>query len=260
MKHIIITRFLCTPFGFDVGTLLSDQMYKQRLQLLKSNLLPSLANQTNKSFELLLAVHDWLALDRVQALQKALAPMPFKASVIRYSCLEQELKARWQPGSKMIATRIDDDDFIWSGAAAEAQAEAAEVKGFGACGYTTGFVYVAKTKELYDYMNSYGSVGHIALFQSLIADSSFLPYTSFINPYSMSHVKVADHLKKVNAAYGCAIKFKQFNWPGAFIYYRHDANVSGSKFKVPSRDSRTKFVLSDMLPKLKKEFAFSVAS
>lgn len=61
IKHWIVVRFFnCELGNHTTKDILSDKMLSMGLQLLKSNLLRSLDNQSCKDFELVLLVHPQL--------------------------------------------------------------------------------------------------------------------------------------------------------------------------------------------------------
>lgn len=267
IKHFVIIRFY--PFQDPNFTqdIFDLKFIDTQLTLAKDNVLPSLENQTNKSFEIVFLANEKYFADKkydviFSTLKKAtVLPVTF----INYAeggALARLIGAAYNKFDYVIQSRIDFDDFIHKGAIADTQSKVEECDRILSYGYCRGYTYL--NGELYPYYETYDGVGHLAMLQSLMLKSSFAKTIPFVGVYSLGHTKAKTDLEKILERQGIQFvdsMFQQNLTTDAFIYFRHDATYShkGQPMSfVPGYIRRHKKLTAKDITKrqLEEDFAF----
>ena len=119
IKHIIATRFLC--FDGNLGENVTSKEYiDMGLRLMSSYLIPTLENQTNSDFELVVLVHPKLNLG---VYKRKIMSMSDKLDikVVRYNKFDEYVSEAALQAENLIVSRIDYDDLVWKGAVEDTQ-------------------------------------------------------------------------------------------------------------------------------------------
>ena len=267
IKHFIFTRFFCVQRNSYPYNVLDVNFLKGQLPLAK-NMLSSLENQTNKNFELVFLMNPKFPDDPkyefiFTTLQNS-TTLPLK--FIKDNEMSNLVKAALNDYDFVIQSRMDFDDFIFKGAVADTQSKINECENILSYGYCKGYTYVYK--ELYPDYRPCNGIGHYAILQSIILNSSFAKRISFINPYNFDHAKVKPRLKEFLEKNNVEFQehmFQQNMSVNAYIYFRHEFSrynlVNHSKMKIPPEQQklseRKKLTTEDITKKqLEEEFGF----
>lgn len=240
IKHLILMRFFSFydpkyPYDiFDVDFLAKN------LTLAKNNALRSLANQTDKNFEIVFVINARFFED---------AKYEFIFTTLRDACNELSLEFRfmkmqqevtdWQHKYKVselpaiiesamneydyvIQSRYDFDDFLYKEAIADTHSKVDGCESIMGYGYCKGYRYVQK--ELYPFFHFKG-VGYHSILGSIIVKSSVAKTLPFICIYNFAHDKAKLGIQKFTERNGFEFSedmFQQNTDDNAFIYFRHD--------------------------------------
>lgn len=145
IKHILITRFLCTNFK-EIGDdkLLSNENVEYHFNLLKNNLLRSLSAQTTKNFELVILIHKKLKQYNPIIFEKLnKLKYEFHITPMFVSDLRDYSYTFYQYYDRVITSRIDLDDFISHSAIEQLQKYSESVQKICLYGFRDGFVTVS---------------------------------------------------------------------------------------------------------------------
>ena len=240
IKHIIITRFLCTNFnGISDDKLLSNENIKYHFDLLKSNLLRSLSAQTTKNFELVILIHRNLKKynkSTLLSLQQLKYDFPIKLMVV--SDLRDYVYGFYKNHDRVITSRIDLDDFISHNVIEELQKYSEGVQKICLYGFKDGFTMQMNNdgRHLY-YMkpSSYAKkeIGYLAILLSLIVNTSSIKVPCTILD-TKDHTDCITFLKQNPQKFGLdVIDFKHYHYVNyaenqtyTYIYYRHNKSDS----------------------------------
>lgn len=253
LKHLIIVRFLVKPFGkIDV---LSQLVIDNRLNFLIKNLIPSLNNQCNVDFELILMTNPLFDKETLEKIDQSIkiCNNRFKYSIIPYGNeVQVKLKNEWNNNDYVVLTRIDDDDFINKFAVQDVRdlIQINENIPILVSGYKYGYKYVFGENTIQNFVSEH-NLGHIAIFQSFIYRTKDVPFSTSLNPYNFPHTNVVDSLNKL----GYSFKIVHFDRQEGFIYFRHPFANSYSINKQSQ-----KFIPNNQLEKehLKDMFGFRI--
>lgn len=267
IKHFVFSRF----FNFEDPKYphdIYDVVFLTKQLLLAQNMLKSLENQTNKNFDLVFIVNpkffDNPKYEFIfQALQYA-TTLPLK--FIKVNELPSLVKDAYEKYDFVIQSRMDFDDFIFKDAIADTQNKVNECENMLIYGYCRGYTFIYN--ELYPDYRLCDGIGHYAILQSLILNSSFAKRIPFINPFSFDHAKIKRMAKTFFEKHGIEFSesmFQQNTSANAYIYFRHEFShynlVNHSKMKTPPDQpkiaDRKKMTTKDITKKqLAEQFGF----
>ena len=260
IKHFINVQFFHWqnpkyPYNiFDVDFLLSQIPLAQ-------NIFRSLENQTNRNFEMIFRTHPDIFSDVkykpvFAALEKSTS-LPIKfVSKHNY----QHIKEALNNYNYVITSRMDFDDFVYKDAVAYIQDKTKDCEDILVHGYCKGYEYICG--ELYSHKNLWGGIGHLAIMQSLIVNSSFAKTIPFISINSFTHEKFKTLMKEFLEKKGVEFRenmFEQNTSTDAYIYYRHNFSqelhrYGNTEFKIPERLPLTTANITKK--QLEEEFGF----
>lgn len=225
IKHIIATRFLC--FNGNLGDkVLSKEYIDRGMELMSKYLVPTLENQTNQNFELVLLVHDKLNLRGKTSKFVGLSDK-LTIKVVRYGQFDNYVRMAAKDCENLIVTRIDYDDLVWNGAVDDIQKRIGKAPLY-VYGYNRGFAWQEGTSDLRLFLQDYRGKGNMSVFQSCVINTSLLGPVG-IHPYRWNHTKplessVCQGINKND------ILFERNFDTDAFIWVRHENTSSGLIF------------------------------
>ncbi|UTH76249.1 glycosyltransferase [Chromobacterium sp. IIBBL 290-4] len=212
-----ILHLFFTPFCIGV----EDELVSlYRLEILKNITIPSMASQTSKNFtwyilfdencsELiksnLIRTTESFEMITLVAVSKYSDRIQKSVEITKYRIASEE-------PSIIIQSRIDDDDAMHIEAIENIQNQAVELikhHEITAIGLDSGYDYLCEEKAIKPIHENSLSIGLSLAFQ---------PHINTAGIFSISHMTVIDHFKKVNGANGStSIKLS----PGSYLYTRH---------------------------------------
>lgn len=267
IKHFVFSRFFPRQdpkYPYDV----LDVDFLSKQLIIANNMLRSLENQTNKNFDLVFIANpmffDNPKYEFIFSTLQASTALPLTFTTREN--IPRLVKEAYKKYDFVIQSRMDFDDFIYKDAVEDTQCKIEECKNILVYGYCNGYTYVYN--ELYlDYRPCNG-IGHYAILQSMILNSSFAKKIPFISSYSFDHAKIKNKLKdffeKNNIAFSENM-FQQNMSANAYIYFRHEFShynlINRSKMKTPPEQQkiseRKKLTTEDITKKqLEDEFGF----
>ena len=266
VKHFVVVRFFpYQSIDYPYNVLNPDFLAKQAA-LVKSNIIKSLENQTNKNFELIFYVHSYLLSDkRYKPILATLKDSEtWQIRFFKKGDIIPVFKEAFDNYDYVIHTRMDFDDFVYKDAVADTQNKINECADILSYGYCKGYRYRSLEENLYHYLYLSNGTGHPSVFQSLIMKSSFAKDLPFVSSYSFAHHKVKPKLKnfleKNNIEFSENM-FLQNVSDNAYIYFRHEfANeIIAKKRKMTDNLKRSNSVLVEDMTKeqLEEEFGFN---
>lgn len=225
IRHIIAVRFLC--FDGNLGDkVLSKEYIHMGLHLMSNYLVPTLENQTNKNFEVVILVHPKLNLG---AYKKKIISLggTLNLDVVRFNKFDEYIKDAAKTAENLIITRIDYDDLVWDGAVADAQ------KRIGLAplyiyGYNRGYAWKEDDDKIMAFYQEYKKRGHMSIFQSAIIQTND-PDVVGIHPYKWNHTKPMES-PHVQAIRKDKVKYEPNYTKDAFVWVRHENTSSGLIF------------------------------
>lgn len=113
MKHYIITRFaswLSAGSGMTIEKLFSDEFLNDSFIKLKNALIPTLENQTNKNFTLIINIHNDIPIEKLFFLKEL--NTTFEIKILRTNEISTFILKNSIGNDNVIISRIDIDDFI----------------------------------------------------------------------------------------------------------------------------------------------------
>lgn len=225
IKHIIATRFLC--FEGNLGDkVLSKEYIDMGLHLMSNYLIPTLENQTNKNFELVVLVHPKLNLGVYKRKFLAMSDK-LHIEVVRFNKFDEYVRDAAVLAENLIVTRIDYDDLVWNGAVDDIQKRIG-IAPLYIYGYNRGYAWHEGKTDLMAFYQEYQKRGHMSIFQSCIIKTSVQELVS-IHPYKWNHTKPMESIENHNIS-GSLVKFEPNYNKDAFVWVRHENTSSGLIF------------------------------
>jgi len=225
IKHIIATRFLC--FEGNLGDkVLSKEYIDMGLHLMSDYLIPTLENQTNQNFELVVLVHPKLNLG---AYKRKFIAMSDKLhiEVVRFNKFDGYVAEAAKDAENLIISRIDYDDLVWNGAVADAQSRIGKAPLY-IYGYNRGYAWKEGDASIMAFYQEYKKRGHMSIFQSAIIKTSCSEVAG-IHPYKWNHTKPMEALE-ARGIKPSLFKFEPNYTKDAFVWVRHENTSSGLIF------------------------------
>ena len=225
IKHIIATRFLC--FEGNLGEkVISKEYIDMGMHLMSQYLIPTLENQTNKNFELLVLVHPKLNLG---VYKRKFTGMSDKLTinVIRFAKIDEYIAEAAKTAENLIVTRIDYDDLVWNGAVDDIQHRIGKAPLY-IYGYNRGYAWHEGKIDLMAFYQEYGKRGHMSIFQSCIINTSDEDITG-IHPYKWNHTKPMESFA-IKAIPQGKVLYEPNYTKDAFVWVRHENTSSGLIF------------------------------
>ncbi len=240
IKHLILVRFFSFYDPAYPQDIFDADFLAENLTLARNNGLRSLANRTNKNFEILFILNARFAEDK---------KYEFIAATLKDICAELSLECRfmympkdvtdWRLKYKaselpsiiaqemdnydyVIQSRFDFDDFLYKDAIADMHSKVADCPGVMGYGYCRGYRYVQG--ELYPFFHFKG-VGYHSILGSIIFKSSVAKNLPFLCIYTFPHDKAKLGIKRFVERNGLTFSedmFQQNIADNAFVYYRHE--------------------------------------
>lgn len=213
IKHLILVRFYCIKLSkniFDENLL--NEGYKNMINFL----IPSLNNQTDKNFTLVLLKHENsnFLLNKILELKKL---CKFDVEIINFIDLEKYISKLNK--EKIILSRIDHDDCIRNDCVSIIKQNINYDTDLFYIGFEKGFTQdINKKYELYEFNASYGKIGSMSIMISLFINWNKLQ----INPYKYNHTKIVQLLKEEFNLQNENIIINSFN--RMFIYNQTGTN------------------------------------
>ena len=222
IKHIIATRFLCSDGKFG-EKVLSKEFLDMGFRLISSYLIPTLENQTNKSFELVIMVHPKLNLGVYKRRLLALSDK-LNIQVVRYNKFDEYACEAAKEAENLIITRIDYDDLVWNKAVEDIQSRTGKAPLY-IYGYNHGYMYVSGSKEAYALHQEYRGNGTMSVFQSCIIDARDAELIG-LHPYKWNHTRPFEVLDILGIDRS-KVLFERDLTSNALAWVRHENTMSG---------------------------------
>lgn len=225
IKHIIATRFLC--FEGNLGDkVLSKEYIDMGLRLMSNYLIPTLENQTNKNFELVVLVHQKLNLGVYKRKFLAMSEK-LNIQVVRFNKFDEYVRAAAAEAENLIVTRIDYDDLVWNGAVEDVQKRIG-IAPLYIYGYNRGFAWQEGKHDLMVFYQEYKKHGHMSIFQSCVINTGVQELVG-IHPYKWNHTRPLEAIERgeINKQ---LVKFEPNYLKDAFVWVRHENTSSGLIF------------------------------
>lgn len=225
IKHIIATRFLC--FEGNLGDkVLSKEYIDMGLHLMSDYLIPTLENQTNQNFELVVLVHPKLNLGAYKRKFLAMSDK-LHIEVVRFNKFDEYVAEAAKDAENLIISRIDYDDLVWNGAVADAQSRIGKAPLY-IYGYNRGYAWKEGDASIMAFYQEYKKRGHMSIFQSAIVKTSVSELVG-IHPYKWNHTKPMEALE-ARGIKPSLVKFEPNYTKDAFVWVRHENTSSGLIF------------------------------
>lgn len=240
-KHLIITRFLCFD-NMSLGRkVLESDIINSNKNIFKKYLLPSLENQTNKNFTLIILIHNEVSEDFIKSDINTTLDIHF----IKLKNFKAYLDNIYSLYDIVITTRIDHDDMIYKYAVDDVQKEIDINIPIKLYGYDNGLRYFLNDNKLFLYKNHHKH-GFQSVFISLIVSTKFIKQNIYFSSHTKLKDKIKEEYKKIN------IKFEDKyiisnNIENAWIYVRHGNNDS---LLINGKES---FLEENIIPNLSKK-------
>ena len=226
VKHYIVMRFFPKQKKNYPHNVLDVEFLQKHTTLAANNALKSLANQTNKNFEIVFLMHPRTFVDEsykfiFDTLTEA-SPVPVHFPK-NYNAFIEDAYAKYD---FVIQSRMDFDDFLHKDAVADTQNQVDNCENILLYGYCKGYLYWSADGVLHRMFYPSRGIGHLGILQSFIWKSSFARQLPTIGPYfSGAHHKMKIRLKEFLEKNGVEFSesmFQQNTTMNAFIYYRHE--------------------------------------
>lgn len=225
IKHIIATRFLC--FEGNLGEqVTSKEFIEMGLRLMSQYLIPTLENQTNQNFELVVLVHPKLNLGQYKRKFLAMSDK-LNINVIRYAKFDEYVAEAAKTAENLIVSRIDYDDLVWKGAVEDAQNHVGKAPML-IYGYNRGYAWHEGTDDIRHFYWEYRKHGHMSVFQSSIVKTENAELVA-IHPYKWNHTRPTESASFAGVDMK-KVRFEAEYALNAFIWVRHDNSSSGYIF------------------------------
>lgn len=225
IKHIIATRFLC--FEGNLGAkVMSKELLDMGLRLMSNYLIPTLENQTNQNFELVILVHPQLNMGAYKRKLMALSES-LNIKVVRFNKFDEYVREAAVLAENLIITRIDYDDLVWNGAVEDVQKRIG-IAPLYIYGYNRGYAWKEGDANIYAFYQEYKKRGHMSVFQSAVIQTNNPTFLG-IHPYKWNHTKPCES-QTFEGIDQTLIKFEQNYVRDAFVWVRHENNSSGLIF------------------------------
>ena len=226
VKHFIIMRFFPVQGINYLYNVLHVGFLQKQVELAVSNSLTSLANQTNKNFEIVFLMNPRFFVDErynfIFTTLKEASPVPVHFPKRgEYQLLVQDAYDKYD---FVVQSRMDFDDFVHKDIVADTQSKINECDSLLLYGYCKGYAYIDWEKELYPYFATFKGNGHIADMQSQIWKSSFAKNLPFRTPM-IKHTAVKIWLKLFLEKNGIEFSERMFQQNmelNSLIYFRHE--------------------------------------
>lgn len=170
IRHFVITRFLCSDFGYG-DKIKSPEFIAEGIRLLNKFFVPSLLNQTNHNFEVIFAIHNDIPYERIEGLSR-IATGDIKTHIVRWGSIDDFIYEQTADEDIVITTRMDYDDLVFSDAVSVIQNLATKASNLEYLwhGYTTGCTLIEDDEkhELHKMVKKYDGDGAWSIFQSLV--------------------------------------------------------------------------------------------
>lgn len=236
IKHFVITRFLTRD---DLGygdRIFDDDVIAESVEYVKKYFIPSLENQTNKNFEIVFLVND--KHDTEESNIRLLKELDtcFKCHVVKKSDLAGFVKSESSGYDRLITTRMDYDDLVYSGAAQEIQGLAERSKEVVfTYGYNNGTL--KRGKQICKYNPKYGN-GYFSVFLSLVIDLKTMPSADVYELDDHTNVRktLKDLCGKNKVVYSDAFFKRSAENQYYFVWVRHE-NTASSLMKYPKENA-----------------------
>ena len=184
--HLIITRFLSEKFFGQ--KIYKDNFIINGIRVMNKYLLPSLENQSCKSFIWVLMVGKLINITYIEELLKF--NCSFRYKIIYENEIEIFIKNITKSSDVLITTRIDYDDIIYYDAVNDIRKAININKPMLLFGYNRGAYYFESNGKYYDYYNTDNN-GTLAIFTSLICSLKKINGT-----YNIFNIGAHTHIRK----------------------------------------------------------------
>ena len=257
-KHVVLVKFLSKKMN--LTNILEDEMIDYRLKFLGGNLFPTLNNQTNKDFELVLLTNPELKVGQAARIKKVAEGIPHEfgfRTLTHDSALENYLAQTWAENEFVAVSRLDDDDFIerdcvkqvhdYSASLVPGKPEQVHVLGYG-----KGYLYVDWLQQLATIDFGYGKAGHVSIFQTFVYDTTQMAFNPKIMPFPIGN----EIPKKALNAQGCVAKCVSLdsdNEPPKVVFFVHER--SDSLFRANAKKHKPNIEPLEMSPELMADLA-----
>ena len=226
IKHYIVFRFFPKQDLRYLYNVLHKGFLQKQADLAANNALKSLANQTNKNFEIIFLMHPKTFDDEsyefiFKSLTEA-SPVPVHFPR-NYNAFIEDAYAKYD---FVIQSRMDFDDFLHKDAVADTQNQVGNCENILLYGYCKGYLYFNADGMLRHMSYPSRGIGHLGILQSFIWKSSFARQLPTLGPYfTAAHhrmkIKLKEFLDKNGVEFSESM-FKQNTDMKAFIYFRHE--------------------------------------
>ena len=222
MKHLIFTRFYSQPFKLTPEQLISDKFLVPGIKHLKGFLLPSLENQTNKNFTLIITIYDKLnelRPDIYSELKKLTAS--FKIELMKNSDKMKYVESL-NP-DYLIGSRIDIDDCVFNGAVSTIQSEFKQELDFMFYAFMNGCtMYENNPNDIHKFVSpTYDGWSSFSAFPSIIVNWKKLKLLPFYNHTRLKEFANTNGIELIHNKN----HFYNYDVPCAYIYLQHQTNI-----------------------------------
>ena len=235
VKTLVTTRLLSNPLTLTDEQLLEPDRIRNVIALMKSNMIPSLENQTDLDFDLVVIIHDRLGEDMEKYVLDEISSEKFKVRLSRFSQFWTLVRDEWEDCDILNIVRMDADDFMPSSSKKRISVPRSE-KEVSVHGYIDGYVYYDSDKKAYEVSMKYGNDGTFSAFQThtfrtkghelsdlreKLGDERFF---NGINPNMMNHTRPIKHYTTELGL--TSVELFQDRTPGSYVYFRHDTAMT----------------------------------
>lgn len=190
-------------------------------------MLKSLANQTNKNFEIVFLMHPRTFVGKnYEFIFKTLTEAsPVPVHFPKRGEYQAWIRDAYDKYDFVIQSKMDFDDFAHKDAVADTQNQIDNCENILLYGYCKGYSYVYADGELFPFFEVFSGIGHLGILQSFIWKSSFaknLPTLGVYIPQHHTAKRSLEEFCKKNGVEFSENMFKQNTDMKAFIYFRHE--------------------------------------
>lgn len=235
IKHLIVTRFLCNS-NMSLGDKVFDKdIINEGLRLLNTYLIPSLENQTNKNFTLVLLIHDKANEENIGFNMST----SFDVKIMKVSEYDAYLEEVYNDYQFVIQTTQDYDDCVYYNFVEDTQSSVDETLPYKVHGYVDGAKL--KTWEVPQHLyyclcyNGKDAKGLIGIGLSIICNTTYNTESVLKLSHHLIKEWLAERYRRIgiddipDGAYE-----KNLDKKLTYIYVRHMQNASNGQGKLDS--------------------------
>lgn len=228
LKHIVLIRFYCVDI-MRRDIIFDDAFLDCEVSVFERFALKSLENQSCRDFTVVVLIHDEIPDDKPAIRRLRALRTPLDLRVERYGSTRSVIGDIAGDCEYLVTTRMDHDDLVYNGAAAEIRGMCFPRVPFVFNGYDRLITMVGKdwsgSRKFYP---DYKGCGAINIFQSVVLNRGFSSELKY-NIFSVSHVNGRPQIEKWYSDMGLVPPEGFFNvnhMEDSCVYVKHDHNHS----------------------------------